>query len=195
MPKTGMEPIRRKALIEATIRAIHANGYCGVTVGAIAREAKVSKGLALFYFGSKQELLAETMRALYRQLGADIRAQLAAARTPRERISAIIRGNLAPGQFAPEVVSAWLAFYTQAQTSAEARKLLALYHRRLRANLAHALRAFLSRAEALAVAEDIGAFIDGASLRQSLGGTPPDPQAAVRRIEAYADLRIAERPA
>ncbi|HEU0221587.1 MAG TPA: transcriptional regulator BetI [Paracoccaceae bacterium] len=192
MPKVGMEPIRRKALIEATMRAIHAQGYCGVTIGAIAREAKVSNGLAHHYFGSKEQLLAATMRALYQRLGADIQARLAAARTPRDRLSAIIRGNLSAGQFEPAVVSAWLAFYMQAQTAPATRHLLRVYYRRLQSNLVHALRMLVPLPLAKAVAEDIGALIDGLYLRQALGALQPEPEAAIARVEDYLSLRLRE---
>lgn len=190
MPKTGMEAIRRKALIEATVRAIHAGGFGGATIGAIAREAGVSTGLAHHYFGSKDRLLAATMRELFRRLGADIRARLAAASGPRERVSAILRGNLAAGQFEPEIVSAWLAFYMQAQGVPETRALLRLYYRRLQSNLAHALGELLPAPEARAVAGDLGALIDGFYLRRALWDGGPDAEAAIARAEAYVDLRV-----
>lgn len=179
MPKLGMEPIRRKALIEATIRAIHSEGYCKVTIHAIAREAGVSTGLAHHYFGSKEHLLAATMRSLYRDLGADVRMELARARSPRARVSAILIANLSRRQFSPEIVSAWLAFYTQARSAPAARHLLNLYYRRMQSNLAHALGGMMPLDEARALARDIGALIDGYYLRQGL--EEPEPRRGAGR--------------
>ncbi|WP_118137906.1 transcriptional regulator BetI [Oceanicella sp. SM1341] len=192
MPKQGMEPIRRKALIEATIRAIHSEGYCKVTIGAIAREAKVSTGLAHHYFGSKEQLLSATMRELYRQLGRDVREQLALAATPLERVSAIVRANLSTGQFRPEVVSAWLAFYMQAQTEPAAQHLLALYHSRMHSNLAHALGRLVAAPLAREIARDTGAMIDGYYLRRALGRPEAATEAAVARIEAFVARSISD---
>ena len=76
------------------------------------------------------------MRHLLTELGEEIQARLAEAKTPRERLSAVIRGNFAAGQFRPAVISAWLAFYVQAQNDPEARRLLHVYTRRLESNLA-----------------------------------------------------------
>ena len=85
-----------------------------VTMGEIARRAGVSAALAHHYFGGKDQLLLATMRHLLSELGDEIQARLAEATTPRERLSAVIRGNFSAGQFAA-VISAWLAFYVQAQ--------------------------------------------------------------------------------
>ena len=51
MPRIGMEPLRRKALIAAAIDAIHDRGMGQVTMGEIARRAGVSAALAHNYFG------------------------------------------------------------------------------------------------------------------------------------------------
>ena len=101
MPRIGMEPMRRKALIAAAIEAIHDRGMGQVTMGEIARRAGVSAALAHHYFGGKDQLLLATMRHLLTELGEEIQARLAAATTPQERISAVIRGNFADGAVPP----------------------------------------------------------------------------------------------
>src|SRR5687768_7930256 len=130
MPRIGMEPVRRQALIAAAIEAIHARGMANVTMGEIARRAGVSAALAHHYFGGKDQLLLATMRHLLSELGEEVQRRVAEARTPQERIAAVIRGNFAD-QFRPAVISAWLAFYVQSQTDPEARRLLRIYTRRL----------------------------------------------------------------
>ena len=180
MPRIGMEPLRRKALISAAIEAIHARGMGQVTMGEIARRAGVSAALAHHYFGGKDQLLLATMRHLLSELSDEIQARLADAQTPEERISAVIRGNFAAGQFRPAVISAWLAFYVQAQTDPEARRLLRVYTRRLESNLVHALRDLTTREHAALVAETAAALIDGLWIRRSLAENSPDPEGAAR---------------
>lgn len=167
MPKLGMEPIRRKSLIEAAIAAIHDRGSLDVTIGDIARRAGVSHGLTHHYFGSKDHLIVAAMRHLLSEYGRAVRARLRGAGTPRDRVTAIIHASLAPSQFRPEIVSAWLAFYTYAQTSEDAKRLLDIYARRLRSNLAHALRP-LAGEEAMTIAEGVAALIDGIYIRGAL---------------------------
>jgi TetR/AcrR family transcriptional repressor of bet genes len=188
MPRIGMEPVRRKALISAAIDAIHDRGMGQVTMGEIARRAGVSPALAHHYFGGKDQLLLATMRHLLAELGDEIQRGLAQARTPEERLSAVIRGNFAEGQFRPAAISAWLAFYLQAQNDPEARRLLHIYMRRLESNLVHALRELTTREHAARIAETAAALIDGLWIRRSLSEGRPDPTGAADLVEqAVAD--------
>jgi TetR/AcrR family transcriptional repressor of bet genes len=190
MPKIGVESVRRKELIAAAISAIHARGSLDVTIRDIAARAGVSQGLAHHYFGSKDRLITSAMRHLLELYSAQVRQRLRRAGSPRERISAIVAASLGDDQFQPEVVSAWLVFYVHAQVSADARKLLALYTRRLRSNLVHALKP-LAGARAGLIAEGIGALIDGIYIRQALGSDPQMFRDGHRLVEDYVDVQLA----
>jgi TetR/AcrR family transcriptional regulator, transcriptional repressor of bet genes len=194
MPRIGMEPVRRKALISAAIDAIHDRGMGQVTMGEIARRAGVSAALAHHYFGGKDQLLLATMRHLLTELGDEIQVRLAAARTPQERIAAVVRGNFAACQFRPAVISAWLAFYVQAQNDPEARRLLRIYRRRLESNLLYPLRELTTRERATRVAETAAALIDGLWIRRSLADISPDPDGAAQLVEdaVFEALRRAD---
>jgi len=191
MPKIGMEPLRRRALIDATVAAIGEHGSLDVTMSQIAGRAGVSSALAHHYFGAKDDLLRATMRSLLADLGREVRAALARAETPRERLSAIIAVNFSAPQFGEEVVAAWLAFYVEAQRSPEMRRLLAIYARRLHSNLTNALLRLLPRPDALHVAEGIAALIDGLYIRRALKNGAPDPASAVALVEDYVSLNLA----
>lgn len=173
MPKVGVEPLRRKALVDAALRTIGARGTLDVTMSEIARLAGVSPALAHHYFGSKDQLLIETMRALLRQLHADAARALGTARTPRERLSAVIAVSFSPDQFAPGTVAAWLAFYVDVQRSIETLRLFQIYARRLRSNLMSGLLPLVAEADAERIADGTAAMIDGLYIRQALraGGT------------------------
>lgn len=190
MPKIGMEPIRRKALINAAIEAIHARGSFEVTMSEIARQAGVSAALAHHYFGSKDQLIVATMRHLLSELSVEIVAALRAATTPRERLSGIIQANFASDQFRPATISAWLSFYVKAQSMDEACRVLSVYARRLRSNLQHALTQLTDREHAQHIAEGTAALIDGLYLRHALLDSDPDRAAAIRLTEDYIDAQL-----
>src|SRR5947199_243161 len=114
MPKLGMEPIRRRQLIDATIVSIGRYGLADTTVQRISREAGVSSGIIHHYFGGKNELLEATMRRLLQRLHDDVVTALAPARTAEERLIAVIESNFAASQFQAGVISAWLAFWAEA---------------------------------------------------------------------------------
>ncbi|QDG79285.1 transcriptional regulator BetI [Labrenzia sp. PHM005] len=191
MPKVGMEEERRRSLINATVDAIHERGYSDVTMAQIAKRAGVSGGLVHHYFGSKDQLLAATMRHLLTELNREIRSGLAAATTPRARISAIIAGNFAVDQFQPAVIAAWLAFYVQSRTTMSNRRLLKIYAARLASNLTYNLRAFLPQEEARRLAEGTASMIDGVWIRQALSDSKTDRQAAIAMVEDYVETQIA----
>src|SRR5687767_10957554 len=190
MPKVGMEPLRRRALIDATISAIGERGSLDVTMSEIAGRAGVSSALAHHYFGAKDELLQATMRHLLAELNADTRHALAAARTPRERVSAIIAVNFSDKQFQPETIAAWLAFYVEAQKSPALRRLLRIYARRLHSNLMSGLSHLLPRPKADHAAEGIAALIDGLYIRRALKDGTPNAESAVALVEDYLETRL-----
>ncbi|QYX55561.1 transcriptional regulator BetI [Roseovarius sp. SCSIO 43702] len=187
MPKLGMEPIRRAALVEATIHEVGARGTLDVTVSQIARRAGMSSALAHHYFGGKEQIFTAAMRHILGLYGAEIRGALAMARDPRMRLEAIIRVNFSSTQFRPETVAAWLNFYVQSLKSEEAARLLHIYQRRLRSNLHHALRQLVPEPRARILTRGLAAMIDGLYLRQALRPDPIAADAAIDVMLSYLD--------
>lgn len=183
MPKLGMEPIRRAALVNATIEEIGRAGTLDVTVSQIARRAGVSSALAHHYFGGKEQIFLAAMRHILSVYGGAVRGALARAEGRVARLEAVIAASFAPENFRAEVISAWLSFYVQAQVSGEAGRLLKVYQRRLRSTLLYDLRPLLGP-QADEAAETLGALIDGIYIRAALGGLPPDGRAAGARVAA-----------
>jgi len=187
MPKTGQTPIlRRSALVEATIQEVGGRGSLDVTVSQIARRAGMSSALAHHYFGSKEQIFAAAMRHILSLYGAEVRGALVMAATPRQRIEAIVRASFSPRQFRAETVSAWLNFYVQAQKSDEARRLLNIYHSRLRSNLRDAVRQAGIR-DGRTLTRGLAAMIDGLYIRQALRAEPLQAEAAIGVMLHYLD--------
>jgi TetR/AcrR family transcriptional repressor of bet genes len=186
-----MEPIRRRALIEATVATIGKRGALDVTMGEIAKAAGVSPALAHHYFGAKERLFLATMRHLMGQFGAAVAGALRTESDPRRRLSVIVAESFAPSQFAPATVSAWLAFYVSAQTEPGARRLLRVYTRRLHANLVHDLRP-LAGAAAPRLAEATAALIDGLYIRRALSVEGADSVTAIQIVEDHLDAQLAK---
>ena len=190
MPKVGMEPLRRRALIDATISAIGERGSLDVTMSEIAGRAGVSSALAHHYFGAKDELLQATMRHLLAELNADTRQALAATETPHQRVSAVIAVSFSDKQFQPETIAAWLSFYVEAQKTTALRRLLRIYARRLHSNLMSGLSPLMPRAAADHAAEGIAALIDGLYIRRALKDGTPNAQSAIALVEDYLETRL-----
>ena len=191
MPKLGMEPIRKAALVNATISEIGRTGSLDVTVSQIAKRAGMSSALAHHYFGGKEDMFLAAMRHVLTLYGAEVRGALAVAQGPEARVEAVVRASFSPANFRREVVGAWLNFYVMAQTMPEAARLLDVYQRRLRSNLRHALRPLVG-ARAAAVAEALAALIDGVYLRQVLVRGTTDRAGAVDTVLGVLATEVAQ---
>ncbi|RJL13354.1 transcriptional regulator BetI [Paracoccus siganidrum] len=188
MPKLGAEPIRKAALINATIAEVGRTGSLDVTVAQIARAAGMSPALAHHYFGSKDQIFLAAMRHILATYGATVRGKLP-GHGPRGRLDAIIAGSFEEQNFRREVISAWLNFYALALLNEQAARLLRVYHHRLRSNLIVALRPLTDRPEQ--IARTLGALIDGVYLRAVLTPGPTDSGAATLIINDYLDEVLA----
>lgn len=190
MPKLGMEPIRRAALVKATIAQIGETGSLDVTVTQIARRAGMSSALAHHYFGSKEQIFLAAMRHTMTVYGAEVRGALSMAPDHRSRLQAIIRAGFGPANFRPEVIAAWLNFYVLARTNPDAARLLKVYHARLRSNLLHDLRPLVG-ACAPDMAERLAGLIDGLYLREGLRADTTAGRSAVALVLQALDMELA----
>ncbi|WP_171133510.1 MULTISPECIES: transcriptional regulator BetI [unclassified Ruegeria] len=186
MPKLGMEPLRRDAIIKATIAELGAAKSLDVTVSQIAKRAGMSSALAHHYFGGKDQIFLAAMRRILSDFGAEARAELKKA-APGERAQAIIRACFAPSCFTPNVITAWMTFYVLAQTNPDALRLWQIYQARIRSNLVDALRDKLR--DPVEGAENMIALIDGLYIRAALTA-PKEPQLAVNHAMRVLDTLL-----
>jgi len=113
-----MESIRRKELIKATTAVMHESGLSEPTLAAIcARAGLSSSSIVNHYFKSKQELLECTMHELAAGFLGEISLRVSAAKSPIDKVRAVIDANFAPSQCTPEAVSAWLWFWGRVPTN------------------------------------------------------------------------------
>ena len=189
MPKVGMEPIRKAALVKATIVEIGRVGSLDVTVSQIAKRAGMSSALAHHYFGSKEDMFLAAMRHVLTLYGAEVRGALAVAQTPHDRLRAVILANFSAGNFRREVIAAWLNFYVLAQSVPQASRLLTVYQRRLRSNLLVGLRP-LAGDRSAELADGLGALIDGVYLREALKLGAPDGKCAAKVALNYLNSQL-----
>lgn len=191
MPKVGMEPIRKAALVKATIVEIGQKGSLDVTVAQIARRAGMSSALAHHYFGSKEDIFLAAMRHVMAIYAAEVRGGLAQAGGPQARLRAILVASFSATNFRRDVVGAWLNFWVLAQTVPAARRLLAVYYSRLRSNLLHELRP-IAGDRAPDIAAGLSALIDGLYLREALATGASNGAAAVAMAQNYINLTVQE---
>ncbi len=131
------------------------------------------------------------MRHVLSEFALSVRRNLKHARSPRDRLCAIIEASLGADQFHSHVVAAWLVFYVEAQRSPEAARLLHIYTRRLHSNLLHELKKLTNRHMAGNLARGIAAMIDGIYLRIALNDGRIAFEGADRLVRDYLDMALA----
>jgi len=92
MAKGGVshETERRLSLIKAAFREVAEKGSSEVTLEDIARRAGVSKGVTLYYFASKEDLLRQLFRWLTDSIHARMREAVEAVDQPVEKVRALV---------------------------------------------------------------------------------------------------------
>jgi betaine-aldehyde dehydrogenase len=161
MKRVEPEDLRRRQLIEATIDTMATEGFAATTLALIGQKAKVSPGLIAHYFDDKDGLLEATLRSLASRLARGLSTRLRVARTPRERVHAVIDTTLAPEEFDARTTSVWLAFWGQVIHSVRLKRVQKVYQGRLLSNLRHGLKQIVPAVEAERLALAIAAMIDG----------------------------------
>ncbi|HVJ33170.1 MAG TPA: transcriptional regulator BetI [Terriglobia bacterium] len=190
MPKIGMEEIRRRQLIEATIASIHEVGFADSSLSRISARAGVSTGIVHHYFEDKADLLEATLRQLGNNLHEAVVSRLAAATSPIDRLLAVIDGNLGPELYTPEGVSAWLAFWAQVPNNDRLGRVQRIIIGRLHDNLVAALRPLAPAGEVAAIAKLIASLIDGLWLRAALQPETPDCVADRNLVIDYLNAKL-----
>lgn len=194
MPKVGIEPLRRRQLINATMNAIDEVGLADATIVRIARRAGVSAGIISHYFDGKDGLLEATMRQILTDLGNAVgeRRRELNGGSPRACIGAVIEGNFDRTQVTGPAVKTWLAFWTSSMHKADLARLQNVNDRRLYANLCFHFSRVMPRAEARDAARGLAAMIDGLWLRGALTPEGLDAEGARRLAFACLDQLLAQ---
>lgn len=107
-PKVGIAPLRREQIVQATIRCLAREGYAGLTMKKVSREARVSQGILHYYFADKRAILVAALEAVMADLDRRVAAaQARSGRDPEARLRALIRASLEAAREAREV---WVVF-------------------------------------------------------------------------------------
>jgi TetR/AcrR family transcriptional regulator, fatty acid metabolism regulator protein len=88
------ESARRSQIVRCAVDALAEAGYSGASLAEIARRAGVSKGVVLYYFSGKDDLLEHVFIDVYSRAGSAIAAQLSAAGDAAAAVSGYLNANL-----------------------------------------------------------------------------------------------------
>lgn len=191
MKLTRISDIRRKELRQAAFAVLQREGVTGATLEKVAAQAGASKGIVLHYFRDKRELFEHAMREANAALRDAVIARLRRARTPAERIDAVIEGNFEPHFFQPSICHAWLSLCAEVPRDAKLARIQSVIHARMRSNLMSGLREMAPAREAEAIAFCVTSLIDGLWLRLALQPGGVSSQDAIAQVRDFVAARLA----
>jgi AcrR family transcriptional regulator len=196
-PRPSNEHIRRPQILAAAAEVIAERGVAATRIADVAERCGVSPPAVLYWFDSKENLLAEALTAdddrFYEELG----ERIAGEATARERMVALIEVAAADADFA-----LWMELWTWALRDADLRAARERFDSRWRATIeavvADGIAAgeFGADVDSAQAALAIAALIDGLTVQAALG----DPEVSVARItetvlDSVGRLLEAELPA
>ncbi|MCH4090976.1 betaine-aldehyde dehydrogenase [Acetobacter sp.] len=191
-PMARLDDERRRSFVAATLSVLADNGYVGTTLARIAERADISPSLLVHYFGDKDTLLGTAFWYQSESLRHEIMKRFLTARTPRERLQAVIDSLLARDQFQQEEGATWLSFWGQVPYVPTLKRIQRIYQKRILSNLSHDLKALLPGRDIHSLATSIAALIDGTWLRAALSDwQEADSTAARAQVTAFLDNQIA----
>ncbi|MDY0873322.1 choline-binding transcriptional repressor BetI [Dongia rigui] len=193
MPRLSIEQLRRQELAAAAYEILQEEGIAGTTLAKVAERAGMSKGIVLHYFKGKDALLETVMRHANALLRDEVIARMAAAKTPRERVEAIVAGNFSPKFFKPEICNAWLSLCAEVPRNPTFARIQRVIHARMRSNLLSALKELLPPEKCQAAVIGITAMIDGLWLRFGLNQDGLSLEEAKAQMESVMVLHLGAR--
>ncbi|GLW98151.1 TetR family transcriptional regulator C-terminal domain-containing protein [Microtetraspora sp. NBRC 16547] len=123
MPKQVDHAARREEIAQAALRLCARDGLAGVTIGQVAQEAGVSKGLVQHYFAGKADLLRASAHVLRGEIERHILEAVRDARGPADTLRRVLLAVVELGVTAPIPLLAGHAFLARAVADPEIRDL------------------------------------------------------------------------
>jgi AcrR family transcriptional regulator len=181
-PRPQIEHIRKPQLLAAAAEVIAERGLAATRISDIAERAGTSAPAVLYWFESKDELLAAALTWEEERFYTDVIAKLSPGLSPPERLALLIDASSGGGEW-----TLWMEFWSHALRDPEAGKTRADLDRRWRAAIAEIVRegqesGEFGEADPDDVAATIAALLDGLAVQISF----EDPEMPPARMSELA---------
>ncbi len=104
-PRTRDPVLTRARILQAAVKEFAARGYASAKLDAIAARAKVTKGLVLYYFGTKRGLYILVMEQIYERLRTRQNETALTGLGPEDGIRRLAIDTFRSFREAPEIVA------------------------------------------------------------------------------------------
>jgi AcrR family transcriptional regulator len=194
VPRPQIDHIRRPQILAAAAEVIAQRGVAATRIADVAARCGVSPPTVLYWFESKEQLLAEALIADDERFYAQLSAVLAVARTPRERLSLLL---VTVAEDSPDF-ALWIELWSWALRDEDLRRARERFDARWREEIERIVRAGQEAGEfgdvdparaALAIA----ALIDGLTVQVALGDPELDQGRLLETAAEFAGRLLEAR--
>lgn len=196
-PRPQIEHIRKPQLLAAAAEVIAERGLAATRISDVAERAGTSAPAVLYWFDSKDELMAAALTWEEDRFYSEVLAKLSNGLTPPERLALFIDASAGGGEWI-----LWMEFWSRALRDPEAATTRAELDRRWRAAITEIVRdgqagGDFGEADPDDVAATLAALLDGLAVQISLEDPemPPDRMSALARNVACQLLACELPPA
>lgn len=171
MPKAVDVDERRRTFVAAAWDVIASDGLNAATLRKVAAEAGCTTGSLTHYFPDRVSLLIEALRSAHYAAGARMFGVASSAKSPEERLRAILLEALPLDDKRLREWKVWLAFWAESAQDAELRDENARRYAEWREVVEDTLSPFCAAKDQLdARATHLMALVDGLGLQIALAG-------------------------
>ncbi|MFE9257271.1 TetR/AcrR family transcriptional regulator [Streptomyces sp. NPDC006879] len=186
----------REEVLAAAMATIAERGLDGLTMAGLGREVGMSSGHLLYYFGSKDELLLQTLEWSEAQLGVERRALLSQRAPVSRRLAAYVDLYVPEGPRDPHW-TLWLEVWNRSQDAGPQERdrqatIEGAWHRDLVALLAEGIsRGEFRSVDADRFATRARAMLDGFSIQMAVGLPGLSRQDILDHAREFLEERLA----
>jgi AcrR family transcriptional regulator len=171
--------VRREQMLQAAVAIIEERGFPDTRITDVAARAEVSPALVIYYFKTKDNLLAEALRYAEDLFYAAGERETAGLDKARDRLETVIRMSCLPDEGSAESVDSWVLYldlWAQAVRHPEIARVREESDRRWRSTVAEIVREGQRAGEFAPVDADdfavlLGSLTDGVAVQIALHDT------------------------
>jgi AcrR family transcriptional regulator len=194
---TQQNEARRLQILTAAAELISENGIAETRIAQVAKRAKVSSALVIYYFGTRDRLLVDALRFSEQNFYRAAEQMLTDVRPVRERLSLLVRWTCIP-QAAGDVPGAWglwFDLWAQAFRHPEVAADRIELDNRWRAMITDVVTAGIADGDATCTdpyrfALTFASLLDGLSIQVALADPVIDPDLAYQIAIGFAEREL-----
>ena len=189
-PRPQIDHIRRPQLLAAAAEVIAERGIAATRISDVADRAGTSSAAVLYWFGTKEELLAEALTWEEERFYSELTGRLAEGLSPSQRLALLIESSSDGGEW-----NLWIEFWGRALRDPGVAETRGKLDRRWRGAIAEIIEdgkvaGEFGDCDADEAAATLAALLDGLAVQVSLNDPemPPERMIAIVRRVAESEL-------